>query len=711
VAPSPDPVCRPAVSIVVPFRDTAQQLDGLLAALGRVRLGPDDEILIADNTPDGVVTGRDLAAPVRGVVADGEASPARARNAGAAAADGEWLLFLDADCRPDPGIIDAYLAEPIPGGCAIVAGAVRADPAQRSTAATWARTRRLLDERFALADPFLPYTPMANALVRRSAWRTLGGFHEGILNGEDVDLCWRAQRAGWTLAHRPDAHAVHVHRATVGGLLRQARVHGAADGWVRRRWDLPPVARAAPLPAVARAAVAGPLFLATGQLGRARLKALDGAVALVRARGAGASNRAWRPGPRPGVRRPVQLWCDAFPVLSETFVVNEARALAALGHPVGVVAWRRPDRPAVGAHDIAVRWTEDDTPAERRRALAALVLRRPLRCAADAIGCRSWRREEDVTPLRMLAPAARAFATGGDPVLHCHFARGAALDALRVARLRGVPWTLTAHAHDIYRTPENLRLKLRDAALVTSGCDRTVADLRALAGLGADRVVKVVMGVDPEHFRRRSPAPTSRTVLAVGRLVEKKGFAQLIAAVARPELRGLVQRVVITGEGPLRPELERLTRELGVADVVELPGAADPGAVRALLAACAVVAVPSVVATDGDRDSMPLIAKEALAMEVPVVASDLMGLPEVVRPPWGRLVTPGDPAALAAGLRELLLLDPDVRAAMGRAGAEFVRAFADVHRETARLSELLGAVRPAGRLGRVLRTVRAARRR
>jgi colanic acid/amylovoran biosynthesis glycosyltransferase len=688
---------RPSVSLVVPFRDSAEQLDELLAALAAVRLAPADEVVIADNTPTGVTASRGLTPPWRAVPASCEASTARARNAGAGAAAGDWLLFVDADCRPDPGVVDAYLAEPLGAECGIVAGAVRADPSQRSIAATWARTRGLLDERHSLADPFLPYPVMANVLVRRAAWRELGGFLEGIANGEDVDFSWRAQRAGWKLAYRPEARVTHAHRATVGALLRQAGGHAAGEGWVRRRWGLGAAPARPHVQAVARAALAAPAFLATGQVARARLKALDAAVAVARQRGAGMSNRARRPAPVPGSERPLQLWCDAFPVLSETFVVNEARALMALGHEVTVVAWRRPERPAPAAHDVAARWAEDDTPRERRRALGRLLLRHPWRCAADLVGRATWRRGEDVTPLRMLAPEVLAVDPARHPVLHAHFARGAALDALRAARLAGVPWTLTAHAHDIYARPENLAIKVRDAGVVTSGCDRTVEDLRAIAGQRTARhVVKVVMGVDVQRFHRARPVGSSRTVLAVGRLVEKKGFGHLLAAVARPELRDVAQRVVIAGDGPLRGELERLVRDLGVRELVELPGACDPDDVRALLEDCAVLAVPSVIAADGDRDSMPVVAKEALAMEVPIVCSDLMGLPEVARHAWGRLVPPGDPAALAAALREILLLDVAVRAEMGRAGREFVRTFADVHVETARLAKLLSGLAPRG---------------
>jgi len=688
---------RPAVSVVVPFRDTAARLEELLTALGRVRLAPSDEVIIADNTPEGIAVSRPLPPPVRAVRAVGEASCARARNAGAAASRGEWLLFVDADCRPDPGLVEAYRAEPLAAECGIVAGAVRADPAQRSVAATWARTRGVLDERLTLAHPFMPTPVGANHLVRRATWQQLGGYLEGITSGEDVDFSWRAQRAGWTLAYRPQARVAHTHRVRIRGLLGQTRRHAGGDSWVRRRWGLLPApASAEAVRAVVRAAFAAPVFAATGQLARARLKLLDGAVAVVRQHGARASIRAARPETSPGEGRPIQLWCDAFPVLSETFVVGEARALAALGHEVEVVAWRRPVRPARGAHDVDARWIEDDTPGERRRALLRLVLQHPLGCAADLAMRRAWRRQEDVTPLRMLAPAVLAVEPARRPMLHAHFAKGAALNAMRAARLAGVPWTLTAHAYDIYAEPANLTLKLSDAALVTSGCDCTVEYLRGMAGPRRARVVKIVMGVDAERFQRRRPAAGGRTVLAVGRLVEKKGFEHLLHAAALPELRSVAERVVIAGDGPLRAELGRLVRGLRLDDLVELRGACEPDEVSMLLEECAVFAVPSVIAADGDRDSMPLVAKEALAMEVPVVCSNLMGLPEVVRPGWGRLVPPGDSAALAAALRELLLLDVAARAEMGRAGREFVVEFADVHRETARLAELLAQVTVAG---------------
>jgi glycosyltransferase involved in cell wall biosynthesis len=149
---------------------------------------------------------------------------------------------------------------------------------------------------------------------------------------------------------------------------------------------------------------------------------------------------------------------------------------------------------------------------------------------------------------------------------------------------------------------------------------------------------------------------------------------------------GSFDRVLIAGDGPLRGELQARIDALGVGGVVSLLGAVPPARVRELLEEADVLAAPCVVAADGDRDTMPVVVKEALAMEVPVVASDEVGLPEVVRSEWGRLVPPGDAGELASALDEVLSLPADERVAMGRAGRAFVAEHCDVRVETARLA-------------------------
>jgi colanic acid/amylovoran biosynthesis glycosyltransferase len=395
----------------------------------------------------------------------------------------------------------------------------------------------------------------------------------------------------------------------------------------------------------------------------------------------GADARAQdRPGDRTTAMRLVFV-LDQWPELSETFVVNELLALRRLGYEVRVQAARiaphpNPEAPA----DVDVQLLG----ACRWRDVLWLVARRPAGCLRDVARRRRWRREEWVRPLRMLAGPARRILTGSDEHLHAHFAGGAALDAMRLSALTDRTYSVTAHAYDIFASPRNLREKLERAAAVFTGCDYNVVRLRALAP-GAT-VHEIVMGVDVEAFTRAVSLPGGRTVLAVGRLVEKKGFDALVQAAA------LVADVTvrILGEGPLRDALSDQIAATGAP--VELLGSRPPAEVLAAMQDVDVLAMPCVVARDGDRDSMPVVVKEAMAMGLLVVASDEVGLPECVLAPWGFLAAPGDAQALAGSLRAALALSLDERQAAGDAARAWVREHADVDRETTTMAAVIEAV-------------------
>ena len=370
---------------------------------------------------------------------------------------------------------------------------------------------------------------------------------------------------------------------------------------------------------------------------------------------------------------------ESFPEVSETFVANEADALRGLGLVVRVESFRRAARPNPDAPaGIPVAYRSDDSLGRRVRALAWLAARHPLGVARDVAGQRRWRREEGVRRLRTLAPAVRRAARDGSGHLHAHFAGGAALDAMRIGALIGRPYSVMTHGYDVFAAPANLREKHERAAFAATACEYSARYLREEFGVEARTLV---MGVDPAAFQRTSPYPGGRTVVAIARLVEKKGLRHLVDAAARVRL----DRLVIAGDGPLRAELESQARAAGLNGVAEFPGELAPSGVRSLLEQADLLAAPCVVAADGDRDTMPVVVKEALAMEVPVVASEEVGLPEVVRPEWGRLVPPGDSAALAVAIDELLALPAGERAAMGRAGRAHVAEHCDAAREAARL--------------------------
>jgi mycofactocin glycosyltransferase len=234
---------RPAVSVIVPFAGADADLDALVARLGALGRGPEDELIVADNRPRPAPGER---GPVRVLDAAGVRSPAFARNAAARAAHGEWLVFVDADTTPRAGLLEAYFT-PFPEDTVGVLGGGIEDVAARPTlVARYIARREKMDPRHALGHPHRPFFQTANCAVRREAFEQAGGFDPGARAAEDADLCWRLEEAGWRLEARPGAVVEHHARETLGGLLHQLAVHGAGVAWLNRRHpgsDPPPTLR------------------------------------------------------------------------------------------------------------------------------------------------------------------------------------------------------------------------------------------------------------------------------------------------------------------------------------------------------------------------------------------------------------------------------------------------------------------------------------
>jgi len=219
----------------VPFRGAPNTADRLSAALRCLDLGAGDEVIVADNTAAGTA-GHLTRGRVRVVRAVGERSAYHARNQGARAATADWILFLDADCRPEPGLLGAYFGEPIREGCGALAGQILGEPDQRSFAARYARSRRLFDHANGLIRADGGGAAAGNLLVRRAAFDAVGGFTEGIRSGGDLDFCRRLQGAGWRLEFRPQAVVHHRHRSSLPSLLGAIARYGAGARWLNERY-------------------------------------------------------------------------------------------------------------------------------------------------------------------------------------------------------------------------------------------------------------------------------------------------------------------------------------------------------------------------------------------------------------------------------------------------------------------------------------------
>jgi GT2 family glycosyltransferase len=223
---------RAAVSVVVPFAGASDALDELLEALARLHTRAGDELIVAHNRRAAGAEEHRAGALIFG--AAGVRAPGYARNRGAERAHNPWLLFLDADTRPEPDLLDAMF-RPSPGErTAVLAGEV-VDVAGPSLAARHAAARQQLSQQHTLSRGAHAYAVSANLAVRADAFSAVRGFAATARAGADADLCLRLRRNGWELEYRPQAVAHHLTRSTLSARLVQLARHGAGAAWVERR--------------------------------------------------------------------------------------------------------------------------------------------------------------------------------------------------------------------------------------------------------------------------------------------------------------------------------------------------------------------------------------------------------------------------------------------------------------------------------------------
>lgn len=329
-----------------------------------------------------------------------------------------------------------------------------------------------------------------------------------------------------------------------------------------------------------------------------------------------------------------------FPRLSQTFVLEEMLELERRGVEIVVLAGRGSDEPV----------------QHPRVAL--------LRASVHVLA-------PDAAP----RDVAELLAAERVDHVHAHFATWAAEVARRASRIAGVPYSFTAHATDIYRQDIDeaaLAERMHEARFVVTVTDHNrehllrVVNRHGMSG----RVVRLYNGVDVARLRRDDSLRRGDLVVGVGRLVEKKGFDDLVRAAELLRDAGRPLPVVLVGEGPERRRLEAMRDERRLARLVRLAGACDQESVLDLLRRAAVLVLPCVVTPDGDRDALPTVVLEAMAVGAPVVSTRVSGIPEMVEDgASGLLVEQRDPGGLAAAVRRVID-DPTL-----------ARTFADAARE------------------------------
>lgn len=393
-----------------------------------------------------------------------------------------------------------------------------------------------------------------------------------------------------------------------------------------------------------------------------------------------------------------------YPRFSETFVVTEILAREAAGEDLAIFALRptsdarfHPEiakvqapvthlpKPAKLAQAWdALRQAQEHLPGLNSRLpdILSLLLDLDPTDAVQGIDLAVRARQQDITHL------------------HAHFGSMAARVACVASALSGIPFSVTTHAKDLFHEdvdPELLRTVLSRADHVVAISSYNEAFLQERFPEVAGHTVLIRNGLDLTAFRYVEPGPVvgPLRVAAVGRLVEKKGFTHLIEAVRVLSAQsGSPQvEVRIAGDGDLREQLERQIVEAGLEGVVTLIGPRSQNEIRTLLTWADVMVAPCVVGADGNADGLPTVLLEAMAMGVPVIGSDVTGIPEAVRghgpEPTGLLLSArqlgaGDTAELVRALRRVA--DPTFpRVTVARAARNLI----ETHFDTATQSQLL----------------------
>lgn len=376
----------------------------------------------------------------------------------------------------------------------------------------------------------------------------------------------------------------------------------------------------------------------------------------------------------------------AFPRLSETFVVSELLAQQRAGVELEVFSLRPA---AEGCADDEHRELRCPVTYLSSEQITVGVLMDALRAArelGDVDALLDAAVDEHPRELVQAVELACQVCERGITRLHAHFANVAAAVARLAAQLAGVPYSVTAHAKDIFHedvTDQLLERQLGAASAVVTVSDFNVEHLRERLPALAERLHRVYNGLALARFAYSEPRRRAAHVVAVGRLVEKKGFDDLVRACALLAGGGRSFSCTIVGGGVEDEALGEQVRRLGLERVVTLTGPYGQREVRRVVADAAALAAPCVVGSDGNRDGLPTVLLEAMALGTPCVATPVTGVPEaLIDGHTGLLVPQRDPPALAAALARLLD-DAQLRVRLATAARDHVETHFDVDRNAA----------------------------
>ena len=393
------------------------------------------------------------------------------------------------------------------------------------------------------------------------------------------------------------------------------------------------------------------------------------------------------------MKQKVAIVLKGYPRLSETFIAQEILSLQKLGLDYMLVSLRHPTdtrtHPINGEISAPINYLPEYLYLEPLRLLKAwwAVRRRPGYIQARSHWIRDLKRDFTSNRGRRFGQAIVLAHELPDNItwIYAHFLHTPASVACYAATIRSLPWSCSAHAKDIWTSPEwEKSEKLADMEWLVTCTQANCNHLRGLADTASDKVNLLYHGLDLERFSppERSystsdgndqGAPVS--LLSVGRAVEKKGYEVLLDALATLPV-DLNWRMIHVGGGALHEKLKARAQALGLDDRIDWRGACPQEEILQLYRQADLFVLASLIAGDGDRDGLPNVLMEAQSQGLACLSTRVSAVPElIVDGETGMLVKPGDAAALSEALSQLIV-QPDLRRKLGQAGqARVIDAF------------------------------------
>ena len=367
---------------------------------------------------------------------------------------------------------------------------------------------------------------------------------------------------------------------------------------------------------------------------------------------------------------------ERFPSFTQTFCYREVVELGRQNCMPQVFSIRRPEGESTGNWDPQLVRQVHYVPDEKElvRAVDGDLRRGKIPDnAAKAIA--DWGRQTDFLRLYQAAYIGARLSPGTH--LHAHFAGMAARTAYWIKQFFNVPFSFTAHANDIF-VPRSFAIGLDrlvdTASAVITETDYAANYLRERFPRSAAKIERVYNGIDVTNFARANFDAPIPLILSVGRLIEKKGFTDLIEACRLLRDSGREFRCEIIGDGPLQNDLQAQIVRAGLEPRITLVGSQSQEKIHERLAAAHLFVLPCVKDAAGGSDNLPTVIAEAMAAGLPVVSTSIAGIPEMVEHNvTGELVPPNDPRALATAMERIITDLPRARQ-LGARGLEVARA-------------------------------------